>query len=307
MKEIKKKHMLDDLLSMSNDNDKREKFFVPIINKSSRRLASKNRQSKSSSINENLYDDAIERKKSSELLERTKIEELKQKINQSMKSNMLFRSKKILYKNFKQKYDDVLSKLEIENSDEAKIEYDHYLVILKHIVFYDQHEESKISENKEVFDGWRAMMGDMNGYVTKLSLRDFLWDALNLKNTESKWNIKNDTSSLNESNVQNKNKEIDTSKIQISKIDLLQVEEKEVRLESVKENSDSLQSIQKLYREIKGHVNINLPVKKNIKNFFNLKLKENQLKSSKQNKIKDEQNISLNKSKNILFISRWDN
>lgn len=175
MKENKKKHMLDELLSMSND--KRETFFVPKINESSKKIATKTRKSKSNSknsINENLYNDAVERKKSSEANERTKIQELKKKINQSMMKNMLMKSKKILYSNFKQKFDDIVNKLDIDNSEQAKIEYDQYLVIIKNIIFLDQYEESKISESKEVFEGWRTMMGDMYGYVTKSSLHLFL-------------------------------------------------------------------------------------------------------------------------------------
>lgn len=174
--------MFDELLSMSND--KRDKFFVPKINESSKRIASKNRKSKSNSknsINENLYKDAIERKKSSEAAERIKIQELKQKINQSMVKNMLKKSKNILYNNFKQKFDDIINRLEIENSDNAKIDYDQYLVIIKNIIFLDQYEESKISESKEIFEGWRTMSGDMYGYITVSSLHAFLCETLNLK------------------------------------------------------------------------------------------------------------------------------
>ena len=308
MKENKKKHMLDELLSMSND--KRETFFVPKINESSKKIATKTRKSKSNSknsINENLYNDAVERKKSNEANERTKIQELKKKINQSMMKNMLMKSKKILYSNFKQKFDDIVNKLDIDNSEQAKIEYDQYLVIIKSIIFLDQYEESKISESKEVFEGWRTMMGDMYGYVTKSSLHLFLCEILNLKPTQTKIIIKNETSIRNDSKLSSKNKEIDLSKIQVSKIDLLQAEEMEVRLESVGDDSNSLQNIQKLYQEIKGETNSNLPVKKNIKNFFNLKLKENQQKSSKLTKGKDEQNTSLNKSNKISLNFRWNN
>ena len=308
MKENKKKHMLDELLSMSND--KRETFFVPKINESSKKIATKTRKSKSNSknsINENLYNDAVERKKSSEANERTKIQELKKKINQSMMKNMLMKSKKILYSNFKQKFDDIVNKLDIDNSEQAKIEYDQYLVIIKSIIFLDQYEESKISESKEVFEGWRTMMGDMYGYVTKSSLHLFLCEILNLKPTQTKIITKNETSIRNDSKLSSKNKEIDLSKIQVSKIDLLQAEEMEVRLESVGDDSNSLQNIQKLYQEIKGETNSNLPVKKNIKNFFNLKLKENQQKSSKLTKGKDEQNTSLNKSNKISLNFRWNN
>lgn len=130
---------------------------------------------------------------------------------------------------------------------------------------------------------------------------------MNLKPTQTKIITKNETSIRNDSKLSNKNKEIDLSKIQVSKIDLLQAEEMEVRLESVGDDSNSLQNIQKLYQEIKGETNSNLPVKKNIKNFFNLKLKENQQKSSKLTKGKDEQNTSLNKSNKISLNFRWNN
>lgn len=102
-----------------------------------------------------------------------------------MKNNVLFKSKKILYKNFKQKFDDIMHKLNIEDNDDAKLEYDQYLQTIKALIFLDQNEESKISENKEVFEGWETMMGNVDGNITRLALQTFLWSVLNLKSRKA--------------------------------------------------------------------------------------------------------------------------
>lgn len=65
LKETKQKHILDELTSMSIDNEKRDKFFVPKINDCSKRLASNKRDSKnekSTSPHVILYEDAVKRK-----------------------------------------------------------------------------------------------------------------------------------------------------------------------------------------------------------------------------------------------------
>lgn len=85
----------------------------------------------------------------------------------------------------------------------------------------------------------------------------------------------------------------------VSNIDLLKADEQEIRLDSVDQTSDPLAKIQQIYREIKGEPQSCqiLPIKKNIKTFFSLKLKESQQKSTKKVSLREDSSLALSKSK----------
>ena len=248
-----------------------------------------------------------EENKSGEIQDRSRKNEFKKNLSFTMKNNVLFKSKKILYENFKHKFDDIMNKLNIECNDEANIEYDQYLQTIKALIFLDQNEEAKISENKEVFEGWETMMGNVNGYITRLALQTFLWSVLNLKSKRVPETTNIEIINKN-SNLSNYHKDSENSSIQVSNIDLLKVDEQEIRLDSLNQTWDPLAKIQQIYSEIKGEP-LNwqiLPIKKNIKNFFNLKLKESQQKSVKHTNLKEETTLSLSKSKYPIFNNfRW--
>ena len=166
-------------------------------------------------------------------------------------NNVLFKSKKILYQNFNFKFNEIMRKLGIEERNNAKIEYDQYLIAIKYLIYLDLEEESKISENKEIYDGWKIMMGNIKGYVTKQTLNAFLWNALELKPNKIEKN--NNCTPSNKSSSKNFNqKDSDKSSVHISNIDLLKADEEEIRLDSIDNTVNPLTKIQQIYRDIKG-------------------------------------------------------
>lgn len=234
----KQKHQNAELKMLSNDlADKREKFFIPKINESSRKMVSAKRNASSTKI---LYDDALQRMKAAEI-------KLKQKEDIHKTHAFLPHSRKILYSNFEHKFDEVTKNLEIEEDDNAKVEYYQYLVVIKNLIFLDQDEEAKISENREVFEGWKAMKGDVYGFVTRAALKGLMIKALDLQPT-SPTATKRDPSSYNTSKQNTETKENDKSGVQHTTIDLIKTNESEVRLDSIGSNTSSLSKIQNLYK-----------------------------------------------------------
>lgn len=239
--------------------------------------------------NELLYDDAMKRMKSKEKY-------LNDPNYDPNARHTLPQSRRILYKNFTQKFSQIMEKLDIVSKDDAKVEYDQYLIVVKSLIFCDQNDEAKISENREVFEGWTAMRGDRNGYVTRESLRSFLLNVLDLTPQSNKTSAAKEINSINVSKIVPEKKESEKSAIQTSTIDLLNDKEPEVRLDVLDSNYSTLSQVQRMYKDIKGAKKpLHLPVKKSVKNFFSLKLKENKLKSGKTKDSREAENVD-NKS-----------
>jgi hypothetical protein len=132
VKECKEKHKFDDFRSQANSLEKRNKFFIPHINKTSKKMMSNRYQSHSSekrNQTEILYEDAITRKKAREAL----------KINKNLICNstpqVLPQSRKILHNNFVSKFDLICNQQEIECEADSHIQYDQYLVLIKAVIF----------------------------------------------------------------------------------------------------------------------------------------------------------------------------
>lgn len=230
-------------------------------------------------------------------------EKIKHKEDTHKTHALLPQSRKILYSNFEHKFDEVTRNLEIEEDDNAKVEYYQYLVVIKSLIFLDQDEEAKISENQEVFEGWKAMKGDVYGFVTRAALKGLMIRALDLQPTSPSV-TKRDPSSYNTSKQHTETKDHDRSGIQHTTIDLIKHNESEVRLDSIDENTSSLSKIQNLYKNIKGSKGaLQVPVKKTVKNFFSLKLKENQQKQNKRKASKDIEHFEGNRSKFVIANS----
>lgn len=155
---------------------------------------------------------------------------------------MLVKSKKILFRNFCKKFNQITNSLGIENSSKSKIQYYQYLVVLKKVIFMDAVDECKISESEEVFEGWKAMGGDRNRYVTKGNLKNFLIVIFdfNFKKSSVKNNSKASKKLLKKE-----------SSVVHSTIDLLKVGESEVRLDPMDDSSENT-SIQDVYKNIKN-------------------------------------------------------
>lgn len=277
IKECKHKHKFDDLYSFSNEKGKlssksteeRRKFFIPKINKRSKKLIRKNsKESKPKDTVDILYKDAKHRSEHRNQLISSKISK------PSPTPKMLGRSRKILIDNFIKKYNEVMEYLEVEETAEAQVQYDQYLVVLRHIIFFDNEEEAKISESEEVFEGWRAMSGDRNGYVTRQGLKEFMIKALDLKQRQSA-PVESDKKSLK------KRKEERKYAIKVGKDN-----ESEVRLDPSDSYSENTR-IQDLYRNIKySKPSSEGKVNSRVRNFFSLKMKENKQKARKyQNQI----------------------
>jgi hypothetical protein len=147
------------------------------------------------------------------------------------------------------------------------------------------------------------MKGDLNGYVTRDDLKAFLINVLDLDQTLMPF-THHDKSSVNISKHHFDGRETEPSIIHHSTIDLLKASESEVRLESLEDHS-SLSNIQKLYHDIKGDKSrVSFPVKKSMKNFFSLKLKESQQKYSKRRISRESKTSEFNKSKYYFLILR---
>ncbi|CAI2367965.1 unnamed protein product [Moneuplotes crassus] len=292
VKECKQKHKFDDLYYLSTERDNRKKLFVPVINNRSKKINSKkSKERKNLECVEDLYKDAIKRAENRNQLVQEEVYHKTSKTHQ-----MLGRSRKILIGNFSRKFNEVMDSLEIPNKKDAEVQYDQYLIALKHIVFMNYSDESKISESEEVFEGWKTMNGDTKGFVLRSDLKMFLLKALDLNKKES-----SSVQSTKDSKKKKEEKQSDkASTVQHSKIDLLKDHESEVRLDP---NDSYLNSehIQDLYRNIKyskpGSSN---KVNSKVKNFFSLKLKENREKArNDRNKRKDQIILS-----NISSISK---
>lgn len=142
------------------------------------------------------------------------------------------------------------------------------------------------------------MKGDINGYVTRGDLKAFFISVLDLEPTAMHF-THHEKSSVNISKHHFDGKETEPSVIHHSTIDLLKANESEVRLESLEDQS-SVSNIQRLYHDIKGDKSrVTFPVKKSMKNFFSLKLKENQQKSIKR-KISQEPKASEASQSNFI-------
>jgi hypothetical protein len=284
---IRKKHKLADLTSLSNDRgililayllDGRNKFFIPKINDFSRKMVSR-KINKSGALSmsktQDLYQDALQRQKhNDDSRNQNKLKEMENKQIMSVKS------RKILYEHFISKFNDICERCGVQD----KVEYDQYLRIVKHIVFWDQIEESKISEFKEAFEGWKSMKGDMNGYVIKKDLKQFLLKVLDLHPIHH--------ASKQEKTI------VGDKTIGRSTIDLMKVNEDEVRLDLIDNHPASMLKIQSVYKSIKGtwapgQINI----KKSVKNFFTSKHKESQHKASKSKSKDRSRDKKLVKSK----------
>ena len=218
-------------------------------------------------------------------IEKEKLEQESQE-----KCHMLEKSRKILYENFVKKFNRITDSLGILDNSEGQIQYDQYLIVLKGIIFMDNTDESKISESEEVFEGWRAMNGDKNGFVGKENLKQFLISALDLKQQKSSGNKNN--------RITYENKLKNECSVMHSTIDLLKMDENEVRLDVI-ENPPANSSNKSL--DIKPK-NQKYTVSKNVKQFLTQKFKENKQKVSKE-KSKDRKSLkNMNKSNFCNFI-----
>lgn len=132
VKECKEKHKFDDFRSQTNSLDKRDKFFIPHINKTSKKMMSNRYESHSSekrNQTEILYEDAVTRKKAREDLKKNK------KLFCNSSPHVLPQSRKILYNNFISKFDLICNQLEIEYESNSRVQYDQYLVLIKAMIF----------------------------------------------------------------------------------------------------------------------------------------------------------------------------
>jgi hypothetical protein len=112
------------------------------------------------------------------------------------------------------------------------------------------------------------MQGDMNGYVNKKDLKQFLLRVLDLHPAHHA--SKQEKSIVGESTVGR------------STIDLMKVNEDEVRLDLMDNHPASMLKIQSVYKNIKGtSAPSQINIKKSVKNFFTSKHKESQHKASK--------------------------
>ena len=290
VKKCHEKHKLDEFRTHTNSLDQRDRFFIPKISNASRKLARKKLNSTSigkRSHKDALYEDAAIRRKA--VRERTK-----HKKNIQAKPHSLPQSRKILLMNVLNKVDATCLQLGIDDADDAKIQYDQYLLVIKSLIFYDQDNEAKISENREVFEGWRAMKGDIQGYVTRSDLKLFMVKVLNLE-------PQNNASIKEQSSMNNSKSGVDPKcenvSVHHSTIDLLKAKESEVPLDLL-EDPSSMSTIQRLYKNIKTEKSRpRIPVKKSMKNFFSLKLQENQQKYNKRKCLEESRELSTNKSK----------
>ena len=272
-------------------------FFKPKINNYSKKMADKKSQEperRNKKTEDILYEDAKERNKWKSIKIANKLYD-----DNTPHNYMLGKSRRILYENFIKKFNETLENLDIDESSDSQLQYDQYLVVIKNLIFMDSTNESKISENEEVFEGWRAMKGDQNGFVTRGDLKAFLIKALDLKPNRSL--SKNKNNSL--ANIQKIEslKSNEENSIHHSTIDLLKINESEVRLDPLDSlNKDT--GIQDVYRSIKQSRSPNkVGVNKKVKNFFSLKLKENKLKTLKDKSKGNDPHKDSNTSKNFGF------
>ena len=163
-------------------------------------------------------------------------------------------------------------------SESQKLDYKQYLMMIKHIIYLDQQEESKICESQETFEAWKSMNGDMNGFVKVAVLKQFLINVLDLQAhtpTISKVDpLQNEE--VKEVEIELKNKH----KIPYSEIDLLQASENEVRLESIDEKESIIEFSSPKHKN-------SMPVDPKVKKFLYNTLKQSQklLKSSAKVKV----------------------
>lgn len=117
------------------------------------------------------------------------------------------------------------------------------------------------------------MHGDINGYVTKKSLNQFLLKVLDLHQSHN--------NSLNVS----KQVKADTKPSKTvghTTIDLLKANEDEVRLDLIDDHPGSMMKIQNIYKNIKSPAaSSQMTIKKSVKYFFYSKHKESQQKATK--------------------------
>lgn len=110
LNETKEKHKLKQYTTLSNDSDDRVTFFVPKIDKKSKKMTSQKYKNHSNfhSAQELLYEHSKKQKLAKQQQDKFFEAESKNEIENRIKNNMLIKSRKILYNSFKHKFHFIL-------------------------------------------------------------------------------------------------------------------------------------------------------------------------------------------------------